>query len=119
MADTSEKESRDGDGRHISQVGEPSRKKPNTSIQEKKKMYKAQLSYKSDWEKQYPWVQCKDPKDGMFCTTCIKWGNPPPSAKGGWTSRGIVDWNHATELLKQHVNSKWHKDAAVAGIMAQ
>ena len=55
----------------------------------------------------------------MFCTTCIKWGKPTLSAKGVWTSRGIVDWNHATELLKQHTNSKWHKDAAVAGIMAQ
>ena len=36
----------------------------------KKKMYKPQLSYKSDGVKQYLWVQCKDPKDGMFCTTC-------------------------------------------------
>ena len=84
-------------------------------------MYKAQLSYKSIWGKQYPWVQCIciDPKDGMFRTTCIKRGNPPPSAKRGWTSRGIVNWNHATQLLKQHANSKWHKDAAVAGMMTQ
>ena len=32
----------------------------------------------------------------------MKWGKPPPK-----------------ELLKQHANSKWHKDAAVAAIMAQ
>ena len=50
---------------------------------------------------------------------CKKWGRPPPSAKGGWTTRGIVDWNHATELLKQHSGSKWHQDSSVTARMAK
>ena len=37
----------------------------------------------------------------------------PPSAKGGWTTRGIVDWDHATELLKQHSGSKWQQEMNV------
>ena len=41
------------------------------------------------------------------------------TAKGGWTSRGICNWNHATELLKLHNDAKWHKDAAVAARMAE
>ena len=54
----------------------------------------------------------------MFCTLCKKWGRPPPSAKGGWTTRG-VDWNHATELLKQHSGSKWHQDSSIIARMAK
>ena len=55
----------------------------------------------------------------MFCTLCKKWGRPPPSAKGGWTTRGIVDWNHATEPLKQHSASKWHQDSSITARMAK
>ena len=40
------------------------------AAQQKKKCYKKKLSYK----KVYPWVQCKNPKVGMFCTLCKKWG---------------------------------------------
>ncbi len=65
------------------------------------------LSYKNVSENVYPWVQCEV---GMFSTLCKKWERPPPCAKGGWTTRGIVVWNHATELLKQHRGSKWHLD---------
>ena len=39
--------------------------------------------------------------------------------KGGWMTRGIVDWNHATELLKQHSESKWHQDASITARMAK
>ena len=46
----------------------------------------------------------------MFCRT---WGKPPSTARGAWTSRGILDWNHATELLKLHSGSKWHNDAVL------
>ena len=46
-------------------------------------------------------------------------GRPPPSAKGGWTTRGIVDWNHATELLKQHSGSKWLQDSSITARMAK
>ena len=47
-----------------------------------------------------------------------KW-DPPPSARGAWTTRGITDWNHATEMLKQHNMSQWHRDAVVASRMAE
>ena len=91
----------------------------NLSAQQKKKCYKKMLSYKEAWEKVYPWVQCEDPKVGMFCTLCKKWGWPPPSTKGGRMARGIVDWNHATELLKQHSGSKWHQDSLITARMAK
>ena len=43
----------------------------------------------------------------------------PPSANGGWTTRRIVDWSHARELLKQHSGSKWHQDSPVTVRMAK
>ena len=43
------------------------------SAQQKKKCYKKKLSYKKVWLKVYPWVQCEDPKVGMFCTLCRNW----------------------------------------------
>ena len=56
----------------------------------------------------------------MACfAICKKWGRPPPSARGGWRTRGIVDWNHATELLKQHSGSKWHHDSSITARMAK
>ena len=33
--------------------------------------------------------------------------------------RGIVHWNHATELLKQHGGSKWHQHSSFAVRMAK
>lgn len=59
---------------------QPHKKKPRLTPCEKKKVYKSQLSYKPEWEKKYPWVFCTDPKEGMFCRTCQKWGAPP----AGW-----------------------------------
>ena len=88
------------------------------SAQQKKKCYKKKLSYKTVWEKVYPWVQCEDPQVGMFCTLCKKWGWPPPNAKGGWTTRGIVHWNYTTEL-KQHSGSKWHQDSSITARMGK
>ena len=88
------------------------------SAQQKKKCYKKKLSYKKVWILGFR-VQCEDPKVGMFCTLCKKWGRPPPSEKGGWRTRGIVDWNHATELLKQHIGSKWHQDSSITARMAK
>ena len=53
-------------------------KAPKTkAMSDKKKIYKSQLSYKPEWEKKYPWVFCTNPKEGMFCRTCQKWGTPP------------------------------------------
>ena len=50
---------------------------------------------------------------------CQKWGKPPSTASGTWTSRGITDWNHATEWLKNHSESKWHQDAVATARMAE
>ena len=33
--------------------------------------------------------------------------------------RGIVDWNHATELLKQHSGFKWHQDSSITERIAK
>ncbi len=55
----------------------------------------------------------------MICTLCKKCGKPPPSANGVWTTRVIIDWNHTTELLKQHSGSKWHQDSSITARMAK
>ena len=34
-------------------------------------------------------------------------------------TRGIVDWNHTTELLKQHSGSKWQQDSSITVRMAR
>ena len=84
----------------------------------KKLVYKSRLSYKKDWEKIYPWVYCTDPKEGMFCRVCQSFGRPSATARGAWTVKGVTDWNHATEMLKQHNDSKGHKDGAISARMA-
>ena len=33
--------------------------------------------------------------------------------------KGVTDWNHATEMLKQHNDSKGHKDGAISARMAE
>ena len=43
----------------------------------------------------------------------------PPSAKGGWRTREIIDRNHATELLTQHSGSKYHQDSSITARMAK
>ncbi len=94
---------------------------PGISKAKQRKVYKARLSYKKQWEQTYPWVYCKDPSEGMFCKLCQKRGNPPPTARGAWTTRGMKDWNHATEQLKEHSQSKskWHRDAIIYARMAE
>ncbi|KAI6649994.1 52 kDa repressor of the inhibitor of the protein kinase-like [Oopsacas minuta] len=70
-------------------------------------------------KKIYPWVICEDPRKGMFCTICQKWGNPSAGSRGAWTSRGVTDWSHATELLRAHGESRCHRDAAVTAGMSK
>ena len=41
----------------------------------------------------------------------------PAGCRGDWTTRGVKDWNHATELLKQHIHSQWHRDVAVSAVL--
>ena len=43
----------------------------------------------------------------------------PAGSRGAWTTRGILDWNHATDMLKKHANSQWHRDASATAAMAQ
>ena len=91
----------------------------NLTAKALKKVYKSKLTYCCQWESKYPWVYCEDPEKGMFCQICQKFGKPPATARGAWTSRGISDWNHGTEVLKAHNDSKSHKDAALAARMAE
>lgn len=60
----------------------PSPKKQHLSASEKRKQYRAKLSYRPEWEKKYPWVSCTDVSKGMFCTICQKWGRPTPGSRG-------------------------------------
>ena len=55
----------------------------------------------------------------MFCKLCQKRGNAPSTARGAWTTRGIQDWNHATEQLEKHSQSKCHRDAVIHARMAE
>ena len=55
----------------------------------------------------------------MFWKLCQKFGKPPATARGAWTTRGIVDWNHGTEQLKLHNEAKWHQDSAITARMAE
>ena len=89
------------------------------SKSDKKKAYKSKLTYRQQWKLKYSWIDCANAEMGMFCVICKKYGKPPGNARGAWTTRGITDWNHATEMLKLHNDSKWHKDAAITAQMAQ
>ena len=80
----------------------------------KAKSYKAGLSFRPKWKETYDWLLCESSDEGMFCSICRTHGRPPSSAKGAWTVRGIRNWNHGAEMLKQHNSSQWHKDAVVA-----
>ena len=77
---------------------------------------------KYGWDIQYDilyrtFLLLDHPKGGMFCRVCQKSGTPPPSASLKKKKRGIMDWNHATEMLKQHNTSQWHRDAVLAPTM--
>ena len=90
----------------------------NKVSMQQKKSYTKNLSYKKVWEKVCHKLRCEDPKVGKFCTLGMKFGRPPRRAKGWWETRGIVDWNHATIIQKQHRGSKWHQDSSITAGMA-
>ena len=77
---------------------------------------KFRLSYKKDY-KIYPWVYCISPNDGMLCHVRQRFGTKS-ATRGAWTVKRVTDWNHATEMLKQHNDSKGHKDGVVSARMA-
>ena len=86
----------------------PCSKKQQLSSSEQRRQYKAKLSYKREWEKKCPWVICKDSSKGMFCTICQKWDHPTAGSRGAWTSKGVTDWSHVTELSRAHGESRCH-----------
>ena len=47
------------------------------------------------------------------------WGHPTPGSRGAWTSKGVSDWPHASEMLKAHGESQTHRDAVLNSGMAQ
>ena len=55
----------------------------------------------------------------MLYGTCKTLGKSLAGCRGAWKTRRITDWNHATELLKQHADSQWHRDAAAAAAIAE
>ena len=91
----------------------------NMASSKSAKSNRSRLSYRKEWEKLYPWVYCNTPEAGMFCRICQKFGKPHATARGGWTSRGITDWNYAIEILKNHNDSNWHRDGAIAARMSE
>lgn len=50
-------------------------------------------------------MTCTDQSFGMFCTAWQKWGKLLPGARGGWTTRGTVNRNHAAKLFEEHASS--------------
>ena len=40
-------------------------------------------------------------------------------SQGAWTIRGVEDWNQATEQLRKHSQSKWHRNAVIYAQMAE
>ena len=86
---------------------------------EKKKEYKSHLTYNPRWEAKYSWLYCNNPEEGMFCRVCQERGTPLQAAKGAWTTRGMKDWNHTTEILKNHNTSQWYRDAIMVSRMAE
>ena len=87
-----------------------------SSKAQQRKLYKARLSYKKEWEQNI--LGCIA-KQGMFCKLCQKRGNPPSTARGAWTARGVQDWKHTTEQLREHGHSKWQRDAILHARMAE
>ena len=50
---------------------------------------------------------------------CQKCGKSPATARGVWTCRGVMEWNHTTEFSKLLNESRWHQDGAVEAAMAE
>ncbi len=101
------------------EIPPPAKKRKCLSSSDKKQQYISRLSFRTEWQSKYPWVTCTDSNKGMFCSLCLKWGKPPAGSRGAWTTRGITKWKHATEVLKSHSESQWHKDAAITASMAK
>ena len=104
---------------HVNPLSTDSETGTVTTKAAKKKVYKSKLTYRHQWKSKYPWVHYDETEKGMFCQLCQEFGKPPANARGAWTTRGIADWNHGTDLLGLHNGSKWHKDAAIVARMAE
>ena len=83
-------------------------KRARLSCTEKMKVYKKNLKFNPKWGSKWHWVEYSQQEEGMFCEICRKYGKPPASARGAWTSKPVKNWVKATELLRQHEKSEWH-----------
>ena len=75
------------------------------SAQQKKKCYKKKLSYKNVWEEYILGFSVKILKLPCF-VLFVRNGEGHLQVQKLARNKGIPDWNHATELLKQHSGSK-------------
>ena len=81
--------------------------------------YKDKLTYDPSWKKKHPWMDCihdsTTNENGMICTVCKAFCNPPVQARGAWVTRPINNWVKATALLSKHERSEWHLAAVEKG----
>ena len=43
---------------------------------------------------------------------CQSFGMTSAVVRGSWTTKGVIDWNHASGMLKEHYLSKGHWNAS-------
>lgn len=49
------------------------------------------------------------------------YGNAPVGSRSAWawTTWGVRDWNHATEIFKQHACLQWYSDAVAIAVISE
>ena len=83
------------------------------------KVYKSKLRYNPEWRLKWPWIEYNDAGEGMLCSLCKQFGNPPSQAHGAWVTRPICNWVKATELLTKHEKSDWHRASVEASTLPE
>ena len=97
-----------------SEESEPLREKKHVSVTtSKKKLYKAKVSYKRNGRSTTPGFVAQTLMMACFVILARS------TVRGAWITRGMKDWNHATELLKQQMHSQWHRDAAITAAITE
>ena len=76
-----------------------------SAVTEKMRLYNKNMRYNPTWQTKWTWVVYED---GMLCSVCMKYGKPPPQARGAWVTRPVKNWAKATELLAKHEKGKWY-----------
>ena len=91
----------------------PQGKKQHLTTGEKRKLYKLTImNGKRSMLGSCAWIPL------MECFLLFA-RRPQASTRSAWTTKGVGDRNRATEHLRQHANSKWHRDAAASAAMAK